>query len=376
MKKLGFGFKRLPLVNKKDIKSIDLDRLNGMVDLYIEKGFNYFDTSYISHNGMSEVAIHKAVINRYPRESVILADKLPTMSVDGSYDLEEIFNKQLERCGVDYFDYYMIDIDSFSEKKLVKDESFTFIENKKHEGKIKNIGICFSGKPKDLDGLLDKHPEVDVLQLPLNYFDWDNFEVSSGNYYNVARKHGKDIIVMDPYKGRTLIDLPETVIRLYNNYDNKLSNASWAVRFLASLDGVIMVVSDMSKIEHVADNVGYMVNFKPITDEEKEIINRGVRIIKSRMEIPCVGCLQCLDVCPMDILIPNYLNLFNTYRMSSGLRNYSQKRFYQTFVLNKKYRGAYECIGCDNCIDVCSKHIDIPKVLKAVSFAFDDYQYF
>lgn len=373
MKKLGFGFKRLPLKNQNDLKDIDFKQLNHMVDVYIEGGFNFFDTAYNYHNGQSEEAIRKAVIERYPRESIVLSDKLPTIILDNVYDLEKIFNKQLERCGVSYFDYYCIDVDPFSEKKLLKDETYDFIEEKKNNDQIKNIGLCFNGKPQLLNDILAGHPGLDIVQLPLNYLDWSYEGISSKSLYEVARKYKKDIIVKDPYKGRYLIDLPVTVSRMYNEYNNRLSNASWAIRFLNSLDGVKLVISNMSKIEHVNDNITFMDNFKPLNETESKLIDKTRNIIIKRMEIPCISCDACLDACPMDILIPRYIDLYSTYRMSSGLRNYSQKKYYKSYSLNVKYRGALDCIGCEMCLNVCPKNIDIPEVLSKVALAFDDF---
>lgn len=372
MKKLGFGFKCLPLKNENDLTAVDVEKVNKMVDLFIENGFNYFDTSTNYLNGVSEKIIRESVVSRYPRDKIIISNKLPTFIVDGSYDLEVIFNKQLETCGVDYFDYYFLQLDSFSEEILTKENTYDFLKQMKEEGKIRNLGLYFLNQPSVFEKILLQHPEFDIVALSLNYYDWFDDGISSKRYYDIALKYDKKIMVRDPFKTRTLIDVPKKVHDLFKSYNKDRSMASWAIKYCASLDNVIMVISDMGKIEHVQNNVDSMKDFEPLTNEEINLVGQAREIIKDFNQIPCINCQKCLHVCPMDILITKYFDLYNTLKCSPGITRYSLKHYYNYYALNKQYRGAGECIGCNLCLEYCPVKIDIPKYLNQVSRYFDN----
>ena len=217
MKKLGFGFKCLPLKNENDLTAVDVEKVNKMVDLFIETGFNYFDTSTNYLNGVSEKIIRESVVSRYPRDKIIISNKLPTFIVDGSYDLEVIFNKQLETCGVDYFDYFFLQLDSFSEEILTKENTYDFLKQMKEEGKIRNLGLYFLNQPSVFEKILLQHPEFDIVALSLNYYDWFDDGISSNRYYDIALKYDKKIMVRDPFKTRTLNDVPKQVQDLFKS---------------------------------------------------------------------------------------------------------------------------------------------------------------
>ena len=370
IKKLGFGCMRLPLLDKNDQTSFDTELLNKMVDTFIEKGFCYFDTALMYHASKSEEAVRKALVERHPRSSFALATKLPPRMLESEEDQERIFNEQLEKCGVTFFDYYLIhNIGYSSYPQACQYNTFDFVQRKKQEGRIKNAGMSFHDTPELLDEILTAHPELDFVQLQINYIDWENPGIQSRKCYEVARKHNIPIIVMEPCKGGNLAEVPQEAEDLMKAYSPGDSIPSWAMRFTASLEGVTMVLSGMSTLEQVLDNTSYMADFKPLCEEEYAIINRVTDIINKNTAIPCTVCRYCEDKCPKKIAIPDYFSLYNSSKRAVTENISSQFVYYLN--LTSSHGKASDCIGCKQCENACPQHLNITQFLKDVSSAFD-----
>jgi predicted aldo/keto reductase-like oxidoreductase len=370
VKKLGFGFMRLPLLDANDQKSINLEELKQMVDLFMARGFTYFDTAVMYHEHVSENTLKIVLVDRYDRGEFTVATKMPVMFLKAKQDQEAIFKEQQKKCGVDYFDYYMLHaLNSWYYKITQAFDCFGFIQKKKSEGIIRKIGFSYHDDAELLDVILNDHPEVDFVQLQINYLDWDNDGIQSRKCYEVARKHNVPVIAMEPVKGGTLAVVPEEVEKLFKSCRPELSVASWAVRFAASLDGVMMVLSGMSSLPQLADNVSYMENFQPLTLREHETLTKAKDVINSTIAIPCTSCRYCVDECPQNIAIPNYFSLYNAHVIDVSKGFALQRVYYENFI--KKFGKASECIECRQCEEHCPQHIEIADSLKLVASAFE-----
>ena len=369
-KKLGFGCMRLPLLDKDDQTSFDTETFNKLVDAFLEKGFTYFDTAYTYHGYRAEEAVRKSLVKRHNRDEFKLATKLPMRDFQSVEDMERIFNKQLVNCGVDYFDYYLLhNMGVNAYKKACEFDSFGFGLRKKQEGKIKKFGMSFHDTPELLDEILAAHPELDFVQLQINYIDWENPGIQSRRCHEVARKHGKPIIVMEPCKGGNLALVPEKAEQLMKEYNPAVSVPSWAIRFATSQEGVIMVLSGMNTMEQLLDNTSYMADFVPLSKEEYKIFWQIVDIINENTDIPCTTCRYCEKDCPKNIAIPDYFALYNSSKRAVTSNISSQFVYYLNLTANHGKAG--DCIGCKQCESVCPQHLNITELLKDVSATFD-----
>lgn len=362
MKKFGFGLMRLPVTDPQDSKSIDMETLCKMVDTFMEAGFNYFDTAYPYHEQMSEVAIRKALVERYPRESYILADKMPTVIVKKAEEYPMFFNEQLEKTGVEYFDYYLMHNMGKDRYDLTqKLGGFEFAMKMKEEGKIKKFGFSFHDDADMLDKILTEHPEVDFVQLQINYLDWENEVIQSRKCYETAVKHGKPVIVMEPVKGGTLANLPQAAEELLKKHNPDASAASYALRFAAGLENVFMVLSGMNNCQQMLENTKLMAEPAPISETEQKLLEEVTNIIRKSVEIPCTSCGYCMEVCPKDIAIPALFGLYNNYKINNNFSN----MYHQRIIYNRGKSS--DCIGCRQCVKNCPQHIDIPEQLKKIA---------
>lgn len=359
---LGFGLMRLPMLNEV----VDIQQVKQMVDYFMEHGFNYFDTAHGYINGLSELAFKEAVAKRYPREDFVVTDKLSGPFFNTEADLESLFQSQLEACGVDYFDFYLMHAQNAKEFiKFKQANAYEFAFNKKKEGKVKHVGLSFHDSAVVLENILTEYPEIDVVQIQLNYVDYDDPTIQAKKIYDVCQKFHKKIIIMEPVKGGHLVNLPTEALNIIaSNYQG--SPASLAIRFAASHQDVIMVLSGMSTFAQMQDNVSYMKDFKPLNENEYQLIKQVTKIYKNSQLVPCTNCRYCVSGCPKKILIPDLIAILNQKQVYD---DWTADEKYQTFTANASK--ASDCIACGKCEKICPQHLEIRKLLELIVRKFE-----
>lgn len=370
-KKLGFGLMRLPLTDPEDKASIDMEQLKDMVDTFMEQGFTYFDTAWMYCGFGSERAVKEALVQRHPRDSYTLTTKLHVAYVESEADRDRIFNEQLEKTGAGYFDYYLIhSISADNYDKYTQFDCFNWVQEKKRLGLVKHVGFSFHATADLLERVLTEHPEMEFVQLQLNYLDWESEAIQSRLCYEVARRHGKPIIVMEPVKGGTLAQLPEDAEAALKALHPDWSVAAWALRYVAGLEGVSMVLSGMSNREQLLDNMDTFDHLVPLKDTELAALRRTVAVLNNSAAIPCTACAYCVDGCPMNIPIPQYFSLYNADLQEVRGKDWLPQEAYYDGLTEENGK-ASACIGCGQCEQVCPQHLDIIDGLKRVAAHFE-----
>ena len=362
MNKTGFGFLRLP---RTEDGGINYATLFPVVDRFFELGGSYIDTAYTYLNGQSEEAVRKSIVERYPRDRFILADKLPGYQVKRYEDCEELFQEQLKRCGVDYFDVYMLHwLNAENYAIAEKHDEFRFLRELKAQGRAKQIGFSFHDSAALLDRILTAHPEIDLVLLQINYLDWESPSIQSRLCYETAVRHGKQVVVMEPVKGGSLANLPEEADALLHSLRPEESSASWAIRFVTSLTEVCTVLSGMNSEAQMLDN---MRDLDPLTPEETEILAQCAAIIRSKTAVACTGCSYCVPHCPKHIPIPRFFSLYNDYHRTPA-EDWKIRPVYNELAAHAK---ASDCIECRRCEKNCPQKLPITTYLKELAKVFE-----
>lgn len=359
----GFGLMRLPTVDG-NTEHIDIDRVCQMVDLYLDRGFTYFDTAYPYHNGFSERAVKKVLVDRYPRESFLLADKMPAWELHKEGDVERIFAEQLERTGAGYFDFYLLhSVETSHYPTYTKFGCWEWAMKMKEAGKIRHFGFSYHDGPELLDQILNEHPEVEFVQIQMNYLDWENPIVQSGANYEVLRKHGIPVTVMEPVKGGRLADLPDAQAGILKTEDPGASAASYALRFVLDHEGILVVLSGMSTKEQMEDNLNTASEARPLSDSEKAALERVVAKFHENPTIECTACRYCVEGCPKHIVIPELFKAMNNYTVYGDL--FRAKNYYRSAIAG--HGKASDCIKCGKCEKSCPQHLPIRNLLINVA---------
>ncbi len=365
-KHLGFGLMRLPMDGDK----IDNAQVCAMVDRFIDEGFNYFDTAHGYHNGLSEVAVKECLSSRHDRRKYLLTDKLTEEYFKSEADIRPLFRSQLDACGVEYFDFYLMhaqNAENFEHFKKCRAYETAF--ELKKEGKVRHVGLSFHDKAEVLDRILTEYPQIEIVQIQFNYLDYNGASVESRKVYDVCRKHNKPVLVMEPVRGGNLVNLPDDAQKIIDDLRSSTgsdcSNAGYAVRFAASFEGMEVILSGMSNMDQMDDNISYMKDFVPLTDEEKKALLRIADVFAAMGMIPCTGCRYCIEEnqCPMKILIPE---MFSAYNKKNFFNEVLPWHRYEVLTADDHGK-ASDCIECGMCEGVCPQHLEIRDLLKKVA---------
>lgn len=362
--KFGFGCMRLPMVNGE----VDMPQFCEMVDAFLDSGLNYFDTAHGYLSGKSELALREGLTSRYPRDRYILTNKLSTHFFTQEDQIRPLFEEQLRACGVEYFDFYLMHAqDGEIFEKYKRCRAYEIALELKEEGKIRHFGISFHDRAEVLDRILTEYPQIEAVQIQFNYLDYEDPSVESRKVYETAAKHGKPVIVMEPVKGGSLVNLPEEAQRVLDDMHGG-SNASYALRFAAGFENMMMVLSGMSTLEQIRENVAFMAEPVSLNEEEQEAIRRVREIFSSLNMIPCTACHYCVldNDCPKNIPIPE---LFSCYNLKTTFHSWNQDYYY---TIQTRDRGkASECLKCGKCERICPQHLEIRKLLVQVAQEFE-----
>ena len=361
----GFGCMRLPMKDGK----VDHDEFRRMADAFIAAGLNYFDTAHGYISGQSETAIRDCVAKRHDRSEFLLADKLSDPFFRKEEDVRPFFESQLKACGVEYFDFYLMHAqDKSNYPKYRRCRAYETALALKEEGKIRHFGISFHDKADVLDMILTEHPQIEIVQIQFNYVDYEDASVESRKVYEVCEKHGKPVIVMEPVKGGSLVDLPAEADRILREL-NGGSNASYALRFAASFPSMAMVLSGMGNMAQMEDNLSAMRDFVPLNEKEMEAVRRVCDVFHSLDLVPCTGCRYCVDEseCPRRIRIPD---VFAALNAREAFHDWNSGMYYG-IVTRDGHGKASECIRCGKCERVCPQHLPIRELLRKAAQAFE-----
>ena len=362
-KNFGFGCMRLPMNGDQ----VDIAETTRMVDEFLAQGFNYFDTAHGYIGGKSELALKECLTSRYPREAYSLTDKLTDSYFKTETDIRPFFESQLEACGVDYFDFYLMhaqNADNFKKFKACRAYETAFAL--KAEGRIRHVGLSFHDRAEVLDQILTEYPQIEVVQIQFNYLDYDDIAVQSRKCYEVCRKHGKPVLVMEPVKGGSLVNLPEEAKKVLDDLHGG-SPASYAIRFAAGFPGMMMVLSGMSDMEQMKDNLSYMRDFKPLNETELAAVNKVQEIFHKMNMIPCTACRYCVEGCPKQISIPDLFAIMNIKQLH---HDWNADYYYEE-VHTAPGRRASDCLKCGKCEKICPQHLPIRKLLEEIAKEFD-----